>query len=365
MANLKTDLCGIQLKSPFVMGSGPCGWDAEALALCSKAGCGAVITKSLSIPGAVNTTRHMISNGTNSLINNEAGSDMPLTWWRDEQIKKAKDLGVECLIASIDCRCSNEDAIMMASVATEAGADMVELVGDYLHAGAFVDLARAVRGAITKPIMVKVNANWGNTADVAHQMDEVGVDAISGIDSIGPGYRVDIKTGRSALGGPGYGFMTGAPILPLSLYFIHDMASSTKKPLVGLGGVTNAEAAMEMLMAGATHVGVCTAAIVNGPGVFTKLCDGLSKLMDQLGYPDIASVSGVTLRNEGRLPEITPDQFRFDKEACVKCGKCVTVCPYRARSFDAEGNMLVNAAQCRKCGLCFTVCPKSAISVEE
>ena len=75
MADLRTTLCGRELDSPFVLGSGPCGWDAEALAACANAGCGAVVTKSITIQGAVNTTRHMISNGSMSLLNNEGGSD--------------------------------------------------------------------------------------------------------------------------------------------------------------------------------------------------------------------------------------------------------------------------------------------------
>ena len=49
MADLKTMLCGRELDTPFVLGSGPCGWDAEALAACAKAGCGAVVTKSITI----------------------------------------------------------------------------------------------------------------------------------------------------------------------------------------------------------------------------------------------------------------------------------------------------------------------------
>lgn len=62
-----------------MLGSGPCGWDAEALAPALKLAAGAVVTKSITVKGAVNTTRHMISNGNMSLLNNEGGSDMPMT----------------------------------------------------------------------------------------------------------------------------------------------------------------------------------------------------------------------------------------------------------------------------------------------
>ena len=190
------------------------------------------------------------------------------------------------------------------------------------------------------------------TETIARACDEAGADAITAIDSIGPTYRVDITTGRPLIGGHGYGYMTGAPILPIALRYVHDIAAKTNKDLIGLGGVTNAEAAMEMLMAGATAVGVCTAAIVNGPGVFTQLTENLSKLMDKYGYPDIPSVSGLTLRN-GTLEEKSPADFMFEADKCVHCNRCVTACAYRARSFDEQGNMHVDANQCRVCGLCF------------
>lgn len=365
MADLKTNLCGFELSSPFVLGSGPCGWDAVGLAACANAGCGAVVTKSISVTGAVNTTRHMISNGLNSLLNNEGGSDLTMAQWRDYEIKKAKDLGVRCLIASVNGYGDPEETLMICKVAEEAGADMLEIPGDYSRAGSFVELIKQVRREVRIPLIVKVNGNWSDTEAVAKQMDEAGADALTAIDSIGPTYRVDIRTGRPALGGKGYGYMTGVPILPLALRYVHDIARSTKKPLIGLGGVTTPEAAMEMLMAGADAVGVCTAAITQGPDIFKKLCAGLNELMDKYGYQDIPSVSGTTLRFEGALPEITTENFRFDKKLCTGCGRCIRGCAYRARSFDQNGDMQVDAALCRRCGLCFGLCPKNAISIAD
>ena len=99
-------------------------------------------------------------------------------------------------------------------------------------------------------------------------------------------------------------------------------------------------------MAGATAVGVCTAAIVKGPGVFTELTEKLGALMDKYGYPDIPSVSGLTLRNAA-LEEKSPADFGFDADRCIHCGRCVTACAYRARTFDEQGGMHVDPEQCR------------------
>ena len=362
MANLKTMLCGRELDSPFVLGSGPCGWDAEALAACANAGCGAVVTKSITIKGAVNTTRHMISNGNMSLLNNEGGSDMSMSRWRDYEIRRAKDLGVKTLIASVYGYGGLDETLEVATMAEQAGADMIELVNGYTEASNLVELVGALKKEVHIPIITKVNGNWKDTETIAYACEAAGADGITAIDSIGPAYRVDIATGRPLIGGNGYGYMTGAPILPIALRYVHDIAAKTKKDLIGLGGVTNGEAALEMLMAGATAVGVCTAAIVKGPDVFKELTEQMMKLMDCYGYPDVPSVSGLTLRT-GKLEEKTPADFIFDEALCVHCNRCVISCAYRARSFDAQRNMQVDADRCRVCGLCFSLCPKKAIRI--
>lgn len=362
MANLKTVLCGRELDSPFVLGSGPCGWDAEQLAACANAGCGAVVTKSITIAGAVNTTRHMVSNGGLSLLNNEGGSDMPMTRWRDYELKRAKDLGVKTLIASVYGYGGLDETLEVANMAQDNGADMIELVNGYTEAGDLVELLTALKREIRIPIITKVNGNWRDTDTIAAACQAAGADGITAIDSIGPTYRVDIAAGRPLIGGSGYGYMTGAPILPIALRYVHDIAAKSDKDLIGLGGVTTPEAAMEMLMAGATAVGVCTAAIVKGPGVFRELTQGLARLMDRYGYPDIPSVSRLTLRRGG-LEEKSPEDFLFAPEKCVHCGRCVTGCAYRARSFDGQGNMQVDRQRCRVCGLCFGLCPKKAIAI--
>ena len=363
MANLKTKLCGIELDSPFVLGSGPCGWDAEALALCSENGCGAVVTKSITVKGAVNTTRHMVSNGAMSLLNNEGGSDRPLSWWRDEQIKKAKELGVKTLIASVYGYAGPEETLEVSQICEEAGADMIELVNGYTEAADLVDSLKKIKSAVAIPVLVKVNANWKDTEEIAHACDAAGADGITAIDSIGPVYRVDIATGCTVLGGNGYGYMTGEPILPIALRYVHDIAAHTDKNIIGLGGVTNARAALEMLMAGASAAGVCTAAILKGPQLFRSLTHELSDLMDLYGYPDVASVSGLSLRKP-LLEEVTADDFAFDPSRCVHCNQCIVACPYRARSFDGEGMMYVDSQACRVCGLCFGRCPKKAIYID-
>jgi dihydroorotate dehydrogenase (fumarate) len=361
MPSLVTNLCGIELASPFILGSGPTGWDAEALAACTRAGAGAVVTKSMATRVFENNSFHMAYNGPDSIINNESGSDISMERWLGYDIPKAKELGVKVLIVSIYIYGPLEEVFSLATACEKAGADMLELVTGYFDPGGLVGFIGSLKKEVKLPIIAKVNGNWKNTDDIAAACTEAGADAISAIDSIGPVYRVNVATGRPLLGGKGYGNLTGAPIFPLALRFVHDIAKKSNKDIIGLGGVSNAETAMEMLMAGATACGICTAAILQGPKVFTKLCTKLSALMDACGYPDIPSISR-KFHGSGKMPNLTVDNFGFNSDTCTYCKRCVQVCPYRARSFQ-NGNPAVDRSSCRVCGLCVGVCVPKAITL--
>jgi dihydroorotate dehydrogenase (fumarate) len=225
-----------------------------------------------------------------------------------------------------------------------------------------VEFISAVKREVSIPVIAKVNGNWKNTDDIASACGKAGADGITAIDSIGPVYRVDIVSGRPLMGGDGYAYLTGLPILPIALRFVHDIALKSDKDIIGVGGVSSAESALEMFMAGASACGICTAAILKGPDVFRELGEKLSRLMDRYGYPDIPSVSGLSLRAE-RLPNRTPRDFRFNAVRCTHCNRCVTACAYRARSFK-DKQALVDSRTCRVCGLCIGVCTQGAITLE-
>jgi dihydroorotate dehydrogenase (fumarate) len=361
MANLKTKLCGVEMDSPFVLSSGPAGWDAQSLADCAGAGAGAVVSKSIAIKGFENDSRHMMYNGPNSLLNNEGGSDLPLKRWVEYEIPKAKELGVKTFIASVYGYGALEEALTVSAACEKAGADMLELVSGYAEPGALVEFISAVKRVVKIPVIAKVNGNWKNTDDIASACAGAGADGITAIDSIGPSYRVDIVRGRPLMGGDGYAYLTGAPILPIALRFVHDIALKSDKNIIGVGGVYNAETALEMLMAGAAACGVCSAAILKGPRIFTELTEKLSKLMDTYGYPDIPSVSGLAVKAE-KLPNKRPEDFRYTETLCTHCNRCVTACAYRARSFKDRKPVIDNKL-CRVCGLCIGVCAPEAISL--
>jgi dihydroorotate dehydrogenase (fumarate) len=352
---LSTELFGIRLKSPFVLGSGPLSYDGSGMIRAYEAGVGAVTTKTIRDNPAQNPYPHIALAGRGSMINSELWSDITGEAWVEEEIPRAKAAGV-VVIASVGH--TPGEARNWAGRVDAAGADMIELVS-YNES----DLAPMVREAKLlsgKPILAKLSPNWKDPIAAAKAALVAGADGITAMDSVGPVLRIDIETARPLTGGAmGFGWLSGAAIKPICLRYVAEIASMCNKPIVGIGGVMTPEDGLEMLMAGASAVGICTAPILKGLDYVAKLNAGLEAALKRLSYDSVASASGVSLpflrSNEGH----SKFDFGFDPVLCTKCMLCVRSCPYDARSLASEA-MSVDGT-CRHCGLCASVCPTGAL----
>lgn len=360
--DLSVTFCGIKLDSPFVLGSGPLGNGARGLAACSAHGAGAVTTKTIYRRAGQTVSPCMSAQGPRTMLNNEGGSDIPAELWIARELPAAKQLGVKTLIANIG-ELYDEDA-RLAQECVQAGADVIE-VGGYLTADELVETAAIVKQAVQVPVIAKVTQNWdGVSAEkVAERLLNVGLDGITAMDSIGTGLRLDLSTGRSLLGGSGFGYISGDGILPLSLKTVYEIGKHSDKDIIGMGGIVTGSNALEMLMAGARCCGVCTLPIMYGPQAFERLNTELSAALALYGYRSAAEATGKALQWTPHA-EIRFEQFRYDAQACTHCGRCIHACAFGARS-DQDGIITVDEGECRRCGLCFTMCKTGGIGLED
>ena len=359
MADMSTNLCGVMLPNPFILASGPLSYGAAGLIAATAAGAAAVVTKTIRRDAAVNPVPHIADNGRGSLLNCEKWSDLDARQWIEQEIPRAKAGGVKVLIASVGGPAQDIPGLVGSVV--EAGSDLVEVVGGYTNPAELVETIAEVARISRVPVLVKVNANWPDVADTATQCIGAGAQGITAIDSIGPVLRLDVRTGRPMLGGKnGYGWLSGTAIKPMALRVVADVARRNTVSLVGTGGVTTAADALEMLLAGATAIGVCSAAILRGLGVFQQLATDLGRLLDEYSYGSVAGASGVGLRYLPTEDTVNTLQFTFAPDRCSECGRCVTVCSYRARAMSGKG-MSLNERICRRCGVCVSVCPTGAL----
>ncbi len=365
-ADISTTYAGIKLRSPFILSSGPLGYGSEGLIRAHKAGCGAVVTKTLRLNRAINPAHHIGTMGPNSLINCEKWADSDRLQWYEKEIPEAKAAGA-VVIASVGHTPAEAEAIV--ADAEKAGADMLELVS-YTE-DTLLPMLRIAKKKVNIPVICKLSANWPDPVSAGIRCMQEGADALCAIDSIGPGLKIDIKNARPELmGADGCGWISGGAIKPQSMYI--NAALSRKIPnldIYGSGGCMSAADAVEFIMAGCRGVGYCSAGILYGMDYVEKMCYELSALLAKLGYTSLEEARGAAL---GSFPDrdlVTRLAFEYRPDAdpatgfkgCTHCNRCVKACCYEARKLDETG-MHVDADLCRDCGVCVSICPTGALT---
>lgn len=347
-------LFGVEIKSPIIIGSGPLSYSAEGMKRLSDAGAGAVVTKTIRKNRAINPAPHMVKSSNNSLINNEKWSDFEPERWINEEIPKMKGYGVVC-IASVGH--TLEESSELVKKVANAGADIIELVS--YDKNDLIPMIEDTKKRVNIPVIAKLPPTIENIGDFCKQLVQAGADAITACDSVGPAFRIDIETGKPLLGGSGFGWLTGEVIKPITLHKIYEIRKKVDVPIIGLGGCVSGADAVEMIMAGANFIGICSAPILKGEQIINKINNDCLNHLQRLGYSSIQEACGVVHKHMGERNDRESFKFEFDKNVCTSCKLCEKVCAYKARKVTDK--MELDEGECRYCGLCVSVCPTKAL----
>jgi dihydroorotate dehydrogenase (NAD+) catalytic subunit len=357
MADLTTEVCGLRFRSPILPAAGPPVRDGAALLACAEGGAGGLVAKTISTRAAEPPTPNMaeIAHG---MVNTELWSELPPERWLETEYALARTAGLP-LIISLGYT-ADEIAELAPKVAPFA--DAVELSTHYIGEDPepMIGAVRAARAALDVPVLVKLSPHGHDMAGAARLAADAGADGLVAINSFGPVLSIDIETAMPRLGGPnGYGWISGPALKPLAVRCVRDVARAVDLPVIGVGGVSRGTDVVEMLMAGASAVGVCTAAILRGPSVFAKLARELDGWLDDHAYASVRDIVGLALTRAWPAGLLMPPII--DEAACNGCGICETACVYGAIHV-VEGRAALDGEQCARCGLCVTRCRLDAIN---
>lgn len=150
-------------------------------------------------------------------------------------------------------------------------------------------VTKAVRAATKKPIMVKLTPNVTNVVEIAKAVEAEGADCLSLINTL-LGMRIDIRTKRPILHNNVGGF-SGPAIFPVAVRMVWHVANAVDIDVVGMGGISTAEDAIEMMMAGAKAVQMGTA-IFTDPYSPLKVIDGIEKYMIENNIENLSEITG-------------------------------------------------------------------------
>jgi len=216
-----------------------------------------------------------------------------------EFIKKSKIPVLASIFAT-----TISDFKILASNIEKVNPDFIELnlscpntVNDFgqplgMGAESTEEAVKAVRSVVSKKtkLIAKLTANIPNIIEVAKAAESAGADAISAINTVGQEMIINIYTKKPVLGNR-VGGLSGGGIKPIAIRCVYDIYEAVKIPIIGMGGVSTWEDAVEMMMAGATLVGVGSAVYFN-KNVYEDIKKGLVEYMDKEKLKSLREIIG-------------------------------------------------------------------------
>lgn len=303
MANLSVNICGVNFKNPVIAASGTFGFGKEFNEIYDIGVLGGVSTKGLTLESRLGNPTPRIAEGYGVILNavglQNPGVDAFLR--EDLDFLKSKNIAI---IANVAGRTIDDYAGICAKL--DGKVDMIELniscpnvkcggMAFGIKPESVAEVTRAAKGALQKtPLIVKLSPNVESIAANALAAQKGGADCVSLINTL-TGMVVDIERRRPLIAN-NTGGVSGAGIKPIAVRMVWEVCQAVDIPVIGMGGITCAEDALEFIIAGASAVQVGTANFTDALAM-PKIINGLNSWLDNHGIVDISEICGVLRLN--------------------------------------------------------------------
>ena len=296
--NTRVTIAGVELKNPVMTASGTFGSGMEYSEFVDLNGLGAVVTKGVAnVPWPGNPTprvAEVYGGMLNAIGLQNPGIDVFIE--RDLAFLRPFDTRV---IVNV-CGKTVEDYLEVVERLADTDADMLEInvscpnvkegaIAFGQKADCLYDITSAIKKKAAQPIIMKLSPNVTDITEMARAAEAAGADAISLINTL-TGMKIDIHR-RSFVLANRTGGMSGPAVKPVAVRMVYQCANAVKIPVIGMGGISTAEDALEFLMAGASAVAVGAANFVN-PYATREIVEGIEAFMEKEGIGDIHEIIG-------------------------------------------------------------------------
>ncbi|MBR2903424.1 MAG: dihydroorotate dehydrogenase [Clostridia bacterium] len=305
MANLQVNLCGVTLKNPVITASGTFGFGREYHELYDIGTLGGVSTKGLTLEPRFGNPTPRIAESRGVILNAVGLQNPGVEHFISSDLAWLKSTGT-AVIANVAGKTLDDYKNICQKL--DGLVDMVELniscpnvksggMAFGIKPETVEEVTRYAKSGLKKtPLMVKLSPNVESIAANAKAAERGGADCVSLINTL-TGMAIDIERRRPIIAN-NTGGVSGAGVKPIAVRMVYEASQAVKIPVVGMGGITCAEDAIEFLMAGATAVQVGTANFTD-PLVCPKIIRGLNDWCDRHGVQNISDLTG-TLQLNGK-----------------------------------------------------------------
>ncbi|MCQ1537593.1 NAD-dependent dihydropyrimidine dehydrogenase subunit PreA [Methanocalculus taiwanensis] len=383
---LKTTLGSLTLENPFILSSGPPTSTGKMIRRGLKAGWGGAVIKTITpddMPIRDVSPRFTTWKGEcNELFgfeNIELLSKHSLSYWIEEIRAIKSEYPDQILIASIMGSPDPATWQDLAEDVQNAGCDAIELNVSCPHGmpeagvGSVIgqnprmvqDLTQMVIKVADVPVYVKLTPNITDISPVALAAALGKADGISAINTVGCMFGLDIETFEPLPNVDGYstyGGYSGPAIRPIGLKMVSQIAKTVPLPIMGIGGISRWQDAVEYLLLGASALQVCTAVMWNGYGIVRRMKKGLASYLERKEYSSPDELRGLSLErltsHQSLDRKIRIHPVISNPGSCIRCGRCVVACRdggYQALELKNDG-ITINTDFCDGCGLCIQIC---------
>ena len=297
MADLSVNICGVKLNNPLIAASGTFGFGREYSEFYPLEALGGISCKGITLAPRLGNPPPRIAECSSGILNSVGLQNPGVDHFIEEDLPWLSQHNT-AVIANIAGN-TVEDYCQMAEKLSDSAVDMIELnisCPNVKHGGVAFgtscqsvgNITREVKAHCKKPLIVKLSPNVADIADIAKGAEAEGADAVSLINTL-TGMRIDIDTARPILKN-NTGGMSGAAVFPVAVRMVWQVKNAVKIPVIGMGGISTWQNAVEMLIAGADALQIGTV-FFNDPYAPIKICKGLNDYLDKKGMKSVTELT--------------------------------------------------------------------------
>lgn len=299
----EVNLAGIKMKNPVTVASGTFGYGREFSQFFDLSQLGGIITKGTSLKPRSGNKPSRVYETASGMLNSIGLQNPGVEYFAQNDLPFLRKYDTAVIVNA--CGSSIEEYVELCKVLNTLDIDGVELnlscpnvkAGCMAFGNSYEGVKQvttAVRKVLDKPLLVKLTPNVTDIASIAKAVEDAGADGVSLINTL-LGMKIDVHKRKPVLAN-NMGGLSGPAIKPVAVRMVYQVAQAVNIPILGMGGIVNAEDAIEFMLAGSTAISIGAGNFIS-PFTSVQTVEGIEKYLETYHIEDINSIIGTVEMN--------------------------------------------------------------------